>query len=159
RQLVNYVDYIRALRNNTGETGQRVTVRWRDHKSGAIQTAAATVRDRPVWTYIWSFVWFLQELLLFFLGARVFWRRPHDMSARLFFALCIVTLGAYMGGYHWTEIVVLPQLIYPFALFAVFVPIVSLHFYLVFPRENPVLTRYRRTVLGALYGVPTCYLL
>ena len=42
-----------------------------------------------------------------------------------------------MGGYHWTEIVVEPVLIYPFAVFAVFVPVVSLHFYLVFPRPNP----------------------
>jgi transcriptional regulator with GAF, ATPase, and Fis domain len=158
RPIGNYTDYIRALRQTAGELGQRVAVQWRDRDRGSIETASATVRDRPVRTYIWSFVWFLQELLLVGVGARVFWKRPHDVSARLFFALCIVTLGAYMGGYHWTEIVVLPQLIYPFALFAVFVPIVSLHFYLVFPRENPVLTRYRRAVLGALYGVPTVYL-
>ena len=96
------------------------------------------LRCPPPSSYIWSVVWFLQEMVIFAVGARVFWSRPHDESARLFFWLCIVTVGAYMGGYHWTEIVVEPALIYPFAAFAVFVPVVSLHFYLVFPRTNPV---------------------
>ncbi len=159
RGLVNYIDYIHAMRSTSTQVGERVAVRWRDHASGAIKTAEATVRDRPVRAYIWSFFWFLQELMIFFVGARVFWKRPHDVSARLFFGLCIVTVGAYMGGYHWTEIVVLPQLIYPFAFFAVFVPVVNLHFYLVFPRENPVLIRYRRAVLAALYGVPAAFLM
>ena len=59
-----------------------------------------------------------------------------------------------MGGYHWTEIVFQPPLIYLFALFAVFVPVVNLHFYLVFPRPNPILVRHRRRVLEcALRGL------
>ena len=65
-----------------------------------------------------------------------------------------VTVGAYMGGYHWTEIVLRPGLIYPFAFFALAVPAVNLHFFLVFPRKNPVLLAHRRPVLSALYGVP-----
>ena len=97
------------------------------------------VQHPPSWTYFRSCVWFLQELLIFAIGARVFWKRPDDDSAQLFFAVCIVTVGAFMGGYHWTEIVAEPLLIYPFALFAVFVPVVNLHFYLVFPRANPIL--------------------
>ena len=95
------------------------------------------VRYPPTRSYVWSFLWFLQEMLIFAVGARVFWKRPDDESARLFFWLCIVTVGAYMGGYHWTEIVVEPLLIYPFAVFASSVPVVSLHFYLVFPAQNP----------------------
>ncbi len=92
-------------------------------------------------------------MLIFAIGARVFWKRPDDESAQLFFAVCIVTVGAFMGGYHWTEIVTEPGLIYPFALFAVFVPVVNLHFFLVFPRPNPVLVRHKRRVLVTLYGV------
>ena len=41
------------------------------------------------------------------------------------------------------------RLIYPFALFAVFVPVVNLHFFLVFPRPNPILLRHKRRVLLA----------
>ena len=89
----------------------------------------------------------------------MFWKRPDDDSAQLFFAVCIVTVGAFMGGYHWTEIVTEPLLIYPFALFAVFVPVVNLHFFLVFPRANPISQKHRRWVLGGLYGIPTAYLL
>ena len=73
-----------------------------------IDTASVLVQRPPSWTYYRSCVWFLQELLIFAIGARVFWKRPDDDSAQLFFAVCIVTVGAFMGGYHWTEIVTEP---------------------------------------------------
>ena len=92
---------------------------WRDQNTEAVQTASVLVQRPPSWTYYRSLVWFLQEMLIFAIGARVFWKRPDDESAQLFFAVCIVTVGAFMGGYHWTEIVTEPGLIYPFALFAV----------------------------------------
>ena len=84
----------------------------------------------------------------------MFWKRPRDESARIFFWLCVATVGAFMGGYHWSRLVVHQPLIFLFAAFAVFVPVVSLHFYLVFPRVNPFFERYRRPVLWGLYGAP-----
>ena len=80
--------------------------------------------------------------------ARVFWKKPEDESAQLFFAVCIVTVGAFMGGYHWTEIVTEPWLIYPFALFAVFVPVViviALAGFLIYASTKPNSFRYSRT--------------
>ena len=59
-----------------------------------------------------------------------------------------------MGGYHWPQIVVSQPLIYMFAGSAVFVPILSLHFYLVFPRVNPFFAHHYRRVLLVLYGLP-----
>ncbi len=158
RTLETYSDYIKALRGLGNNVGQWIDVSWRDQSTGETRVAKALIRYRPLSTYIWSWLWFLQELVIFAIGARVFWKRPHDDSARLFFGLCIVTVGAFMGGYHWTEIVVEPILIYGFAAFAIFVPVFSLHFYLVFPRPNPVFARYRRPVLAVLYGVPLIYL-
>jgi transcriptional regulator with GAF, ATPase, and Fis domain len=70
----------------------------------------------------------------------------------------MVTVGAYMGGYHWTQIAVNRVLIYLFAMFAVFIPVANLHFFLVFPRPNPILVRRPGTVLSLLYGVPLAYL-
>jgi transcriptional regulator with GAF, ATPase, and Fis domain len=154
-----YADYLRAMRGLDGRIGETVKVAWLDQSAGEVRSAAADVQCPPGRTYFWSCVWFLQELLIFGIGARVFWKRPDDDSAQWFFVLCIVTVGAYMGGYHWTELVVEPGLIYPFALFAVFVPVVNLHFYLVFPRRNPILLRHGRWVLSAIYGVATIYLL
>ncbi|MDR3635686.1 MAG: sigma 54-interacting transcriptional regulator [Isosphaeraceae bacterium] len=156
--ITSFSDYIKGLRKLGQRVGQGVVVRWRDGKTGQVREASALVQYRPLSTYIWSVLWFLQEMVIFAVGVRVFWMRPDDDSARLFFWLCIMTVGAFMGGYHWTEIVIEPVLIYGFAAFAVFVPIVSLHFYLVFPRPNPVLARYRLAVLGVLYGVPFVYL-
>jgi transcriptional regulator with GAF, ATPase, and Fis domain/uncharacterized membrane protein YhaH (DUF805 family) len=158
-RYVGYADYIRAMRGLKEQIGRTIEIRWRERPSGLIRTGRASVRNPPIRTYVWSVIWFLQELLIFGIGARVFWRRPHDDSARLFFALCIVTVGAFMGGYHWTEIVFQPPLIYSFAFFAVFVPVVNLHFYLVFPRPNPILVLHRRGVLGVLYGASTAYFL
>ena len=154
----SYSDYIQALRGLSDQVGRTVEVTWRDLGSQQDRAAQVVVRYPPTRTYVWSFVWFLQELLIFGVGARVFWKRPGDISARLFFVLCLVTVGAYMGGYHWTEIVVRPALIYPFVLFALLVPAVNLHFFLVFPRPNPVLLRQRRLVLTVLYGLPLIFL-
>ena len=153
-----YADYIHALRDLRSQIGKNLEVRWRDHESQEILTAQVTVRYPPAWTYSWSSLWLMQELLILGIGARVFWKRPKDDSAQLFFVLCIVTAGAFMGGYHWTEIVVQPLLIYLFAGFAIFVPVVMLHFYLVFPRANPFFLRHRRGVLRWLYGASTAYL-
>jgi transcriptional regulator with GAF, ATPase, and Fis domain len=158
RPILLYTDYVQAIRELRDEIGQRVAVKWRT-STGELRQSEATVRYRPLSTYIWSFIWFMQEMLIFGVGARVFWKRPRDESARLFFWLCIVTVGAFMGGYHWSEIVIDPLLIYLFAAFAVFVPVVSLHFYLVFPRLNPIFAKYRRAVSLMMYGLPAVYLL
>ena len=154
----NYSDYIRALRTVSRKIGETIPVTWQDAKTGENRTATVLVRYRPSATYVASVIWFLQEMVIFAIGARVFWKRPGDNSARLFFWLCVLTVGAYMGGYHWTEIVVEPVMIYLFAMFAVFVPVTSLHFYLIFPRINPLLARHKRSVLLALYGIPSVYL-
>jgi DNA-binding NtrC family response regulator len=154
----SYSEYIRAMRWLNSQVGETVPVRWRDQHTGQIHAAMATVSYPPTWSYVWSCLWFLQELLIFAIGARVFWKRPNDDSARLFFVLCLVTVGAYMGGYHWTEIVVRPLLIYPFAFFALLVPVVNLHFFLVFPRPNPLFQARRRFVLSCLYGIPALFL-
>ena len=154
----HYPGYVGAIRGIRDRVGDRVDVAWLPSGGAPEVKASAVVRYRPSRTYLWSLLWFFQEMAIFAVGARVFWKRPGDESARLFFWLCIVTAGAYMGGYHWTEVVVEPALIYLFAAFAVFVPVVSLHFYLVFPRINPAFERWRGAALVALYGVPTLFL-
>ena len=156
--VLHYTDYVRILRGLSSQVGKEVPVSWRDRETGKVLSAVARVRSRQSSTYLWSLVWFAQELVIFMIGARVFWKRPRDESARVFFWLCVMTVGAYMGGYHWTEIVVEPLLIYPFALFAIFVPVLSLHFYLVFPRKNPTLAAHPTLVWSLLYGIPATFL-
>lgn len=45
-----------------------------------------------------SVLWFLLKLGLFVVGALVFWNRPEDPSAVQFFVMCLVTIGAFIGG-------------------------------------------------------------
>ncbi len=149
----HYTDYVAATRDLWGRTGESVEVEWLEGEDGPRRSARAVVRHRPPWATLATLAWFLQEMVIFALGVRVCWKRPRDDSARLFFWICVVTVGAYMGGYHWTEIVPEWKLIYPFVAFAVFVPVVSLHFALVFPRPNPTYLLHRRLVLRVLYGI------
>ena len=157
RAIEQYPDFVAALREIRWQTGRSVSVSWRPKAGGPVRSAVAVVSRRPPQAYVWSTLWFLQELVIYAVGVLVFWRRPKDESAKLFFWLCVATVGAYMGGYHWTEIVVEPALIRAFALFALAVPAVSLHFYLVFPRTDPFFRAHRRVILGVLYGVPAAY--
>src|SRR5262249_10555261 len=94
------------------------------------------LKNLPVEEFLPSIVWFFSHLLLFLVGAVVLWKRPTDTAAALFFLLCIVTVGGYMGGYHWLYIATRPELFVIFMICAVLVPVVSLHFYLIFPRKK-----------------------
>lgn len=157
RRIDHYTDYIDALRDLKKLIGKTVTVRWTTPQ-GEQHSATAEVRMRPFRGFAGSLVWFAQELIIFGIGAGIYRRRPNDPSSRLFFWLCIVTVGAFMGGYHWYAIVVDLPLIYLFPLFALFVPIVSLHFYLVFPRKHSLLEYRPKLTLAVLYGFPMVFL-
>jgi transcriptional regulator with GAF, ATPase, and Fis domain len=154
RVIRHYTDYVKALRDVRHRTGEAIEVRWRDARTGARHSGHVVIRKPPVASYAWSLVWFLQEMCIFAIGARVFWIRPRDNSARLFFWLCVVTVLAFVSGYHWSRIVDEAPLIFTFAASAVFVPIVSLHFYLVFPRTNPIWERHRSWLRLVIYGMP-----
>ncbi len=153
-EIRNYTDYIRAMRKIQGLTDQFVEARWTDPEEKRAFYGYVRVERPSFWAYWWSFCWFVQELLIYATGAWVFWKRPRDESARVFFGLCVATVIAYMGGYHWGQIAKYALLIFPFAAFVVFVPILSLHFYLIFPRDNPIFAAHRKRILAALYGFP-----
>ena len=127
---------MRSIGQRVGQTGRRLVEGPATGRRGRPRRRSSY---RPLGTYIWSLIWFLQEMLIFAVGGPgVLEAAARRLGAALLLALHRDGRRLH-GGYHWTEIVVEPPLIYPFAAFAVFVPVVSLHFYLVFPRPNPVL--------------------
>src|SRR5262245_39705754 len=95
---------------------------------------------------------------LFLIGAVVFWKRPHDAAARLFFLLCTLTVVAFMGGYHRLRIAGSTLLTAGFMVGAVLLPPVSLHFYLVFPRRKPLMVQRPWLTLCLVYGLPVMFL-
>jgi len=103
-------------------------------------------------TLVPSVLWFFLKIGLFGVGAIVLWKRPEDRSAQQFFLLCMCSLGAYIGGYNWSQIVTQPVLLITFMACAVLLPAVSLHFFLVFPRPKLFLERHPGWSLVLLYG-------
>ncbi|MCI0458836.1 MAG: sigma 54-interacting transcriptional regulator [Gemmataceae bacterium] len=112
----------------------------------------------PVEEMVPTVLWFFLKFTLFMVGALVLWNRPNDDAAALFFLLCIVTLGAYMGGYHWPYIASQPLLTLVFMVCAVLLPVVSLHFYLTFPRRKRFFERHPRWTLAGVYALPLTFL-
>ena len=90
-----------------GETWVRVDFE-RTSGDGSSATCWRRVGTPDVEVVLPSVLWFLLKIGLFVVGAIVFWKRPEDHSAAQFFVLCLVTIGAYMGGYHWLYIVTQP---------------------------------------------------
>jgi len=111
----------------------------------------------PLQDLVPSILWFILEVMLFSVGALVLWKRPTDTAAAQFFLLCIVTLGAFMGGYHWSHIATQPSLLLVFMVCAVLLPVVSLHFYLLFPKKNAGWGRTRSSPWRSSTGPPSCF--
>jgi transcriptional regulator with GAF, ATPase, and Fis domain len=141
-----------------GYSQTRVRVSFtRSGVEGAKQTWCV-LGNLPLKDLVPSVLWFILEVSLFAVGALVLWKRPADKAAAQFFLLCIVTLGAFMGGYHWSHIATQPLLVLPFMVCAVLLPVVSLHFYLLFPRKKRWLEAYPKLTLAAIYGPPIAFL-
>lgn len=101
-----------------------------------------------------TLVWFLLELVIFSVSAVAFWNRPFDDAARLFFAMCTVTLAAFVGGFHWWTLGSNFWLNLPFAVCGMLLPAVILHFFLVYPRPKPPLIAWPNTVVISIYAIP-----
>ena len=125
---------------------------------GVLQTSWVYVQSLPLDEVLLTLVWFLLQLVITVVGALSVWQRPFDRPARLFFAMCVVTLGAFVGGFHWWIVASSMALNIPFVACALFVPVVSLHFFLTYPRRTWPLTQFPRVALGGLYLVPTATL-
>jgi len=125
----------------------------RPGEAGTIKTWLQ-IHPIPFSDTLLTFVWFLLNLGIFSVGALAFWTRPFDRPARLFFAMCIVTLGAFVGGYHWWVIASRLWLSIPFCICAILLPVVLLHFFLVYPRPKQLMAQHPRLMLAVLYTVP-----
>src|SRR5438270_10899481 len=91
----------------------------------------------PLESTIPAVIWLVLEIGLYGIGALVFWKRPQDPAASAFFTMTIVAVGAYVGGYHWGQIVTQPVLLVIFVLSGLLLPAVTLYFHHVYPRPKP----------------------
>jgi transcriptional regulator with GAF, ATPase, and Fis domain len=145
-----------ARRAATGS--QDILVKVRFERDGKPFDAWCRLGQLPVRELAPSLLWFLLKMFLFSVGALVMWKRPTDRAASQFFLLCVVTLGAYMGGYHWMHILTAPTLLVGFMVCGVLLPVVNLHFNLLFPHPKALLERFPRRILLAIYLPPLAVL-
>lgn len=139
-------------------------VEWKGRRWIRVEFESNTPREaRSCWVPLQSLstidlsltvIWFLLEFGIFTIGALAFWSRPTDYQARLFFAMCAVTIGAFVGGYHWWLIAAIPWLNVPFIACALLVPVVTLHFFLVYPEPKQFIGTHLRTTYAGLYAAP-----
>jgi transcriptional regulator with GAF, ATPase, and Fis domain len=137
----------------------RVTVQRETPRGPKIVSVWCRLGGSPLRNLLPTVLWVFIKAGLFVVGALVFWKRPGEHSARIFFLLCIVSCGAYVGGYHWQNIVTNPWVLLVFLVTSVLLPPVSLHFYLLFPRPKPFFERRPWTTLSLLYGPPLAFIL
>ena len=112
------------------------------------------VRSLPWQHTMVSILWAGLQSALFGLGWMVTRRRPADDAAALFFLCCILTVGAYIGGHHWLQLTTQPGLVFVFALCAMALPQVNLHFYLMFPTPKRWVSAHPKITLLLLYILP-----
>ena len=102
-----------------------------------------------------TLLWFVLQLAITLVSVLAAWQRPFDQSLRLFCYLGGVTLVAFVGGNHWWVISGSLWLMIPFAVSAILLPPILLHFFLTYPISKPWLSRSPQMVLGAIYFAPT----
>jgi transcriptional regulator with GAF, ATPase, and Fis domain len=156
------VVFVEDLAQAQGHTfvklGEEELVLVRLEKPGSPPVAAWCVLGHtPFDLMVPSLLWVCLNLGLFLVAAMLYWNRPNDRSATRFFWLAIVTVGAFVGGNHWTRLLSNTPLFLVYLGCSLLLPAVSLHFYMVFPRPKRVLRRHPRLVLAALYGVPLAF--
>jgi transcriptional regulator with GAF, ATPase, and Fis domain len=127
-------------------------------KDGPAMEDEVRLSHLPLAELVPSLLWFLLKAALLCIGGWVWWRKPGAPAAEQFYVMCLVTVGAFIGGFHFYHLTRQPALLVVFVICAVMLPAVSLHFYLIFPRPKPWLLRAPRTTLAILYGVPTAFL-
>lgn len=112
------------------------------------------VGSLPVRDVAVSIVWFILQFCILTVSALAFWTRPFDRQARLFFLMCVVTLGAFTGASHWWLIAAHLWLTIPFVVCALLLPVVTLHFFLAYPQPKPFLIHFPLTTLASIYLLP-----
>src|SRR5436190_2625921 len=103
-----------------------VAIKYQRPGDGTEHVAWAQLTRFPWQELVPSLIWLVLKGALFVIGTIVYWKRPEDESAKRFYILCVITLGAYIGGYNFTQIVTQPILSTIFTACAVMLPVASL---------------------------------
>lgn len=131
-----------------------VEVEFFSQANGQLERSWLPMNSLPTSEITLSVVWLLLELAIGSVAVLAYWYRPYDESAALFCAMCLVSLGAFIGGFHWWVVAESFWLAFPFVISAMLLPVIILHFFLVYPRRQLSMATFPRTTVAALYAAP-----
>lgn len=143
-----------SLIEYTDDQTRYVRVRFRQEGSDSILSGWRLLERQSAVRIGVTLLWFILQLAITLVSLIAAWHRPFDQSLRLFCFLGGVTLIAFVGGDHWWVISGRLWLLVPFAVSAILLPAVLLHFFLTYPMAKPWMAESPRLVLSAIYGVP-----
>ena len=144
----------RSLNTTTARESWRLSLSRRVKRWRTLRSATSRSDPLPLSEVLFSLFWFLLQTVALAIGAAVYWNRPFDRASQLFYSLCLVTLGAFLGTSHWWIVASSFWLTAPCVICAMLLPAVCLHFFLVFPRTWLPLVWRPRTSLALIYGLP-----
>ena len=134
------------------ETAEPLRLKFQRAQTGEIQEVLLRPSPASFVSLVPSALWLLLKLALFALGLVLYWRQSESRFSHVFFWMTLVSVGAYMGGYHWTQIANSPALLSWFVVSASLLMPVSLHFFLRFPRTHPLMENHPWLIKAAMYG-------
>lgn len=144
-QLMSYRPQLQGEATITIESSGAVPVR---------RTVVVSTAPAPPSESLLTLLWFVLEIVVLGLSGVAVWRRPYDRPTRVFFAMCACTMCAFVGGFHWWMLSGNFWLTVPFALCAILVPVVTLHFFLVYPRPKWPVLMWPRLTWAIVYSIP-----
>jgi transcriptional regulator with GAF, ATPase, and Fis domain len=128
------------------------------HKeNGDAYLAWCRLGEVPIQDLVASLLWFFLKATLLFLGAWGWWKKPDEPAVQQFYLMSLITVGAYIGGYHWTLLVVQKPLLVVFIVCSTLLPAANLHFYSIFPQPKSWMARRPKSILAIIYGIPLAF--
>lgn len=118
------------------------------------QQAWIVVQSPPVGEMALSILWLIPHLVILLVAGGACWNRPFDRSAQIFYLMCVITMVAYVGGFHWWTAANSSWFVWPFIVCGVLLPAVILHFFLVYPKPSSWAIRFRGWLLAGIYMIP-----
>ncbi|MDA0831665.1 MAG: sigma 54-interacting transcriptional regulator [Planctomycetota bacterium] len=109
------------------------------------------INSLPWSTLAQTMIWFALQLALTSLAGLAYWHRPFDNASRMFFLMTLVTMGAFVGGFHWWVIASNFWLNFPFVACAALVPVLLLNFFLIYPRSDSSMPRWLSATTRLIY--------
>jgi len=152
-----WLDLQDSLAQNREAQGP-VELRFQKKTDGSFFNTHCVPIIAPWYVLVPSVLWLILKLALFSLGILVYWKQPQSRFTYLFFWMTLLSVGAYMGGYHWLQIVNSPVLLTFFVVSASLLMPVSLHFFLRFPSPHPLIQKYPLLIKSLVYLPPCLFL-